>query len=76
MEEFDMQITTTTNPWLRPRLPRLNILGLRRPKLKLRLSLAAFFVTIGEAFQLAYVAPFETGGRRDGRSGADGDERI
>jgi hypothetical protein len=75
MEEFGMHITTT-KLGLRPQLARLDIPALKRPKLKLRVSLAAFFVTIGEAFQLAYVAPFETGDRRDGRSGADGDERI
>ena len=70
-----MQITTIT-PALRPQLGRLSFLGLKRPKLKLRLSLASFFVSIGEAFQLAYVAPYEKRGRRSDHPGPDGDERI
>jgi len=69
-----MRITTTT-PELRPQLSRLGFLRLKRPKLKLRLSLVSFFVTVGEAFQLAYVAPYEARGRRVGQSGVNGDNR-
>ena len=70
-----MRIITTTVA-LQPELSRSNFLGLKWPKLKLRLSLASFFVTIGEAFQLAYVAPFEARGRRVDQPGINGDERI
>ena len=66
-----MRIITTT-PALRLLLTRPALLGLR-PKLKLRLSLASFFVTIGEAFQLAYVAPYGSIGRRGDLSGANRD---
>ena len=66
----------TTIPGLPPQLSRPGFLGLKWPKLKLRLSLASFFVTIGEAFQLAYVAPFEEKGRRVDRSAANSDDRI
>lgn len=66
----------TTIPALRPRLSRLEFLRLKPPKLKLRLSLASFFVAIGEAFQLAYVAPFEPRSRRGNQSTDNPDHRI
>lgn len=47
----------TTPLALRPQLIRPAFLGLKRPKF--RLSFASLFVTIGEAFQLAYVSPYE-----------------
>jgi len=68
-----MRIITTATPELRPPLNRLGFLGLKRPKLNLRRSLAAFFVTVGEAFQLAYVAPYEARGRQ---SDVHRDDRI
>ena len=68
-----MRIITTT-PGLPPQLSRPRFLGLKWPKLKLRLSLASFFVTIGEAFQLAYVAPYAKG-RRVEQSAAKRDDR-
>jgi hypothetical protein len=70
-----MQIITTI-PALRPKLTRLDFLRVKRPKLRLSRSLASFFVTIGEAFQLAYVAPYDPGHRQAEKSAAKPDHRI
>ena len=46
-------ITSAPLPLGKPKL-----LGIRFPKLRLPTSIPAIFIGVGEAFQLAYVAPF------------------
>jgi len=50
----------TTHPVLPASLPRRGFPGFKLPKPTLRLSLAPVFAAIGEAFALAYVAPYES----------------
>ena len=55
----------TTIPALSAPVTRPRLFGLKLPKLGLGAFLADAFVTIAEAFQLGYVAPYQERGRRE-----------
>jgi hypothetical protein len=54
-----------TTPALSAPLPRPRLFRLRLPRFGFLAALGSAFVTIGEAFQLAYVAPYGERGRRE-----------
>ena len=55
----------TTIPALSAPLPRPPLFRFRLPRFGFLAELGSAFVTIGEAFQLAYVAPYAERGRHE-----------